>query len=438
MARIYPFQAWRYNQQKIGALTAVVTQPYDKITTEMQTRYYAAHPFNLVRIIRGQELPDDSEQNNVYARAAQAWREWKEQGVFVRNEAPAVYAYFQRYEVPGGRPVKVRKGFIALGQLEDYRAGVVFPHERTLAGPKLDRLRLLRATRTHFEQLFMLYSDPEHGIDKRLDEVSAREPEMRATDEYGVEHLVWSVSDPTSIRHIQQVMADQKLIIADGHHRYETALAYRNERRAEAGRIDDAAPYEKVVMTFINTESEGLTILPTHRVMRNLESFHLDQFLAFAKQHFDIEQYDFTTASALRHAMEQRGGEQPTFGMYATGQRAFYVLSFRASPESLVLMSTLSARQQKLDVAILHGLLIEQGLGLSVETIAQREPIAYVRELEAAVRMIDEGQGQVCFFLNPTRIEQVREIALAGEVLPQKSTDFYPKLLSGLVTYAME
>jgi uncharacterized protein (DUF1015 family) len=240
-------------------------------------------------------------------------------------------------------------------------------------------------------------------------------------------------------------MADQKLIIADGHHRYETALAYRNERRVEAGRIDEAAPYEKAVMTFINTESEGLTILPTHRVVRSLTSFDPDQFLAFAEQHFDIERYDFAdeaqkeiATSALRRDMKQRGRERPAFGMYPTGQSAFYLLSFRANPESLTLMRALSLRQQNLDMAILHNILMEHGLGLSVETIAQREPLVYVREFETAARMIDEGQGQVCFFLNPTRIEQVREIALAGEVLPQKSTDFYPKLLSGLAIYKME
>jgi uncharacterized protein (DUF1015 family) len=287
----------------------------------------------------------------------------------------------------------------------------------------------------------MLYSDPERQIDQRLDEVSAKEPEIHVSDEYGVEHLVWSITDPTTIHHIQQIMADQKLIIADGHHRYETALAYRNDRRAEAGRMDEAAPYERVVMTFINTESEGLTILPTHRVVRNIDSFDPGAFVKFAERHFRVywrvfpPGQDFT--ESLRFDMEMLGAERPTIGVYSK-PGVYYALVFQAAPKSLALMRALSPRQQKLDVAILHTLLIEHGLGLSAETIAQREPIVYVRELETAIQMIDEGQGQVCFFLNPTRIEQVREIALAGEVLPQKSTDFYPKLLSGLAIYKME
>ncbi len=443
MANIFPFRAWRYDPRKVGDLTSVVTQPYDKITPQMQDRYYE-QPFNLVRLVLGKQLPGDDGSDNVYTRAAETFRQWMQDGVLIEDEQPGFYVYYQRNQLAGGE-AKVRKGFIGLGQLEEYGSGVVFPHERTLAGPKADRLNLLRTVRAQFESLFMLYSDPGREIDALLDAETNHEPVIKIWDEYGVEHLVWRITDGAAVSGLQQLMAEKPLIIADGHHRYETALAYRDECREQGGTPAQWQACQRTMMAFVNTESEGLTILPTHRVIKNKNLFNLSRFLAFAESHFDIQSYPFLDlgeklagAKRLEHVLAHHVSGSVEFGLYAAEQGCFYHLRFRNQPDSRSLLKGLSPRQQALDVAILHTLVIEQGLGFSPEFVAQQEPIAYVREFDEGIRWIDEGKGSACFFVNPTRIEQVRDIALAGEVLPQKSTDFYPKLLSGLAIYQLK
>src|SRR5262250_2236382 len=228
MAQIYPFRSLQYALDKIP-IEKVVTQPYDKISKEMQDRYYALHPNNIVRLVFGKTHRNDSPTDNVYTRAAADLKKWRASGVLQLLPQPAFFIYFQRFSVPGSDDVRLRKGFVGLGRLEDYASKVVFPHERTLTGPKKDRLELLRHTRTQFEQIFMLYEDPEQRIDRVLDDVARRTPDIRIQDEYGVEHTMWTLGDREKASFIQARMADKKLIIADGHHRYETALAYRDE-----------------------------------------------------------------------------------------------------------------------------------------------------------------------------------------------------------------
>src|SRR5688572_4455105 len=271
MAKVFPFRGWRFALDKVR-IEKVVTQPYDKISREMQEKYYAADPMNIVRIVLGKRESDDSSQNNVYTRAMSYLKEWRHAGALVQLKAPAFVVYFQKFTIPGTQEERIRKGFIGLGQIEDYANKVVFPHEQTLSGPKQDRLQLLRHTRTHFEQIFMLYEDPNQRIDKVLDEVSVAVPDIEVVDEYGVEHRLWIVDRPEVLQLAQEEMADKRLIIADGHHRYETALAYRNEMRAAGGTNADA-PYERMPMTFFNMHSTGLTILPTHRVVSGLLDF---------------------------------------------------------------------------------------------------------------------------------------------------------------------
>ena len=234
MAQLFPFRAYRYNPSKSDP-ARVLTQPYDKITPEMQQRYAAASPYNLVTIEKGLANADDSASNNVYTRAARSLEDWIAAKVLVQDPSPAFYAYFQEFEVPGTSKRNVRKGLIALSQVEDYSAGVVFRHEQTLAGPKADRLELLRHTRAHTGQLFMLYDDPARRVDSILERTAATRPDMDMRDEFGVIHYIWRIAEPETIAAIQSEMADKKIVIADGHHRYETALAYRNEQRAAHG-----------------------------------------------------------------------------------------------------------------------------------------------------------------------------------------------------------
>jgi len=414
MAKVFPFRSLRYALNKVP-IEKVVTQPYDKISKEMQDRYYALHPNNIVRIILGKPTPEDSPSNNVYTRAASYLKEWRAGGVLEQLPVPAFFVYYQRFTVPGTQEVRVRKGFVGVGQLEDYKNKVVFPHERTLTGPKKDRLELLRHTRTQFEQIFMLYEDAEQRIDKRLDEIARQKPDIQIDDEYGVQHTVWIVSDSQMVGFIQQQMSDKKLIIADGHHRYETALGFREEMRGEKGS-------DRIPMTFFNIDSPGLTILPTHRVLANVPNFDPKGLLAKAAEFFDV--------------VNSNEGNAVTIGLFTDGRVT--LLRLKPSLDLAGLMPDVSTSQRKLDVVVLHRLIIEKCLGISEEAVKKESYITYVRGRDEAVKMVRDGKAQVAFLLNPTRLDQMRDIAYEGNVMPQKSTDFYPKVLSGLTMYPLE
>jgi len=439
MAYIAPFRALRYDPARVD-VTRVVTQPYDKITSAMQDRYYDADPHNLVRIILGKPQPDDRAGENIYTRAASFLQDWRRQGVFQQDSKPSLYQYLQRFQPPGGGAELERRGFIALGRIEDYSAGVVHRHEQTLAKPKADRLELLRATRAHFGQLFMLYSDPEGRIDGVFSNDAdgvADWAELR--DEYGVLHRVNQVSDPGLIETVCARMRDKKLIIADGHHRYETAMNYRNERRSMHGSnpaASEFAPYDLVMMTFINMESPGLVILPTHRLVHGLESFLPEVLLDRGRSYFSVEEVDPSIDAARAVAILRAAGKAGTALIAVTADRAFLFDTPRALATSL--FQGLSLRQQSLDVVQLHKCLLEGVLGISEEAIREQKNISYIRDAAEAIARVRQGAANVAFLMNPVRMQQVRDIAFAGEVLPQKSTDFYPKLLSGLTIYALE
>lgn len=432
MADIHPFRALRYDLQRVSA-QQVVTQPYDKITPAMQERYYAASPYNLVRIILGRHEPGDDASNNVYTRAAADARQWRAEGIFRRDSEPSIYVYSQTFTAPLGSKFE-RRGFIALGRLEDYSAEVVFRHEQTLSKPKADRLDLLRATRTHYEQLFLLYEDSGE-IASLLTPDST--PAIEVADEYGVAHKVWQISDPGVISSVQKKMRDQKLVIADGHHRYETALNFRNECRAAAGTgSNPQAPYEFVMMTLVNMNDPGLLVLPTHRVVHSLDSFSVDEFQKKASQFFAMEQIDPATVAEQATTLLREKGRNGTALLAVTASRAFLLHSPKAAGTKF--FAGLSPRQQALDVVQLHKCLLERVLNLSEESIRNQQNLSYLRDPSEAMDQVRKGAANIAFLMNPCPVAQVRDIALAGEVMPQKSTDFYPKLLSGLTAYALD
>ncbi len=446
MAEISPFAAWRYNPARVQ-WEHVLTQPYDKITPEMQQRYAALDAHNLVAVEKGLATPADSPANNVYTRAAAKLEEWSRAGILVRDPAPAIYAYSQEFYLPGGRTRKVRRGFIALGRLEDFSAGVVFRHEQTLSAPKADRLELLRHTRAQTGQLFMLYSDPARRIDALLAETARTPPVTEMRDEYDVVHRVWPITDHANIARIAAVMAEQKIVIADGHHRYETALAWRDECRARSGANNPDAPWERAMMTFVNAQAEGLAILPTHRVVANLAGFDFAAFRRVLEPHFDWYAYPFADAAERASAWEDfrkdflaRGKQRRALGLYAghpsSGQGgAFYLFLLRGDANLGDLLPGVSAAQRGLDVVLLHRFVLEKGLGITAAAVVAEKNIRYEREAEKSLAAVDSGAAQMAFLLQPVRVEQVFEIALGGEVLPQKSTDFYPKMLSGIAIY---
>ena len=450
MAIIAPFRALRFDPRRVDP-AQVVTQPYDKISREMQERYYAASPYNLVRIILGKPEATDGPRENVYTRAAGYFEHWRKQGILLEDAEPSIYIYVQGFQGPD-RQVLERRGFIALGKIEDYRANVVFPHEQTLAKPKADRLELLRATRAHFEQLFLLYRDPGGEIDRQL--TPRNEPDVSIADEYGVEHRVWRIAESDVINAIRAGMRNKKLIIADGHHRYETALNYRNERRAagtaaaasaasQRGSAGGAAPehfppapYESVMMTFISMDSPGLVILPTHRVVAGLSSFSPEAFVNRVQQYFNIEDVDASIDRRRAASILREAGRTGVALLAVMGDRAMLLDQPRAIGSSI--LGGLSLEQQSLDVVQLQRCILEGVLGISKEAIREQQNVSYVRDIGEALDRVRGGGANVAFLMNPVRMRQVEDIAFAGEVLPQKSTDFYPKLLSGLTLYGLE
>jgi uncharacterized protein (DUF1015 family) len=441
MARIYPFRAWRYNPSSVR-LDDVVTQPYDKISPAMQQAYYQRSPFNLVRVILGlPELFDAERGESVYTRAARDFRAWREQGVLTQEKEPCVFAYAQRFTVPGTSIIKERRGFIALGKLHEYAEQVVFRHEQTLSKPKSDRLNLLKATHAHFGQIFMLYSDPAGAVEKILYDGSGL-ADAEITDEYGVQHRLWRVGDPGAINLLATAMADKKLIIADGHHRYETALNYSKEHAgAGSGKSGHSTtqlpqppnPEAAVMMTFVNMDSDGLVILPTHRVVHSLEGFDPAAFSKAAQEFFTVESLPAVDADRLVKTLRDQKG---TAFIAVTRGDSFLL---RSKPEAVTAaLKDVPERQRQLDLTHLHSLILDRVLGLDAEKVREQTNLRYLRDASEAVEQVRRGEADVAFLTNPVTMEQLREVAFAGDVMPQKSTDFFPKLLSGLTIYALE
>jgi uncharacterized protein (DUF1015 family) len=406
----------------------------------MQDRYYDLSAYNLVRIIKGRQHPTDTPEGNVYTRAARYLGEWIDQGALVTDPSPAIYPYYQEYAAPGQYGVaKQRRGFIALARLEDYSARVVHRHEETLSGPKADRLELLKTTRAHCEQLFMLYSDPSGEIEKAIEGATLSGTPQAATDEYGCKHSLWRLDDLPTVNRIRRAMHDKKLVIADGHHRYETALAYRNFSRA-LGRSDERA--ESVMMTFIRKESEGLTILPTHRLVHSLAGFDWNGFVAGAQRFFVSETVELSAAEGdwtrlFCERLSLSGREAPSIGVYACPER-LVLMRLRNDIDLGRALPDLPEGLRRLDVVILHRLLLEQTLGIDRQAVREEKNLHYVRDSGDAVGLVENGKAQIAFLLNATLIDRVWDNALSGNPLPQKSTDFYPKLLSGLTLYWLD
>jgi uncharacterized protein (DUF1015 family) len=464
MARIYPFRALRYDTSRV-LMEDVVTQPYDKITPEMQQRYYERSPYNLIRIILGKHEPGDTEPqeflppgemaHNVYTRAAECLKQWRADGILAEEAEPALYGYSQAYQVPITGETQVRRGFIALGHLYEYSAKVVYRHEQTFPKHKSDRMALFKATRAYCEQVYMLYSDPAFTAEKLIfgakDGHDTRPADLAITDEYGVVHRVWKLTDPTLINLILTAMADKKLIIADGHHRYETSVAYANERSAQLklplGQPLDpdeklspghlpAPPFPEaaMMMTFVNMDAPGTTILPTHRVVFGLEDFSSPDFITKASEYYAVTELpDLVPGLDLLDRLKQAPGDS---FIAATGD-GNYLLTPNA--EAIApLMEGLPARQRQLGVAQLHTVVLDHLLGLDPDTITRLGKVHYIRDAQEAVALVDSGKANIAFLITPITLDQLRDVSLSGEVMPQKSTDFYPKLLSGLAIYALD
>ncbi len=430
MATIRPFRGIRFNPARVTDLSRVVTQPYDRIRHGLQDAYYDLSDYTIARIIKGKEFPTDSEGENVYTRARDYLNRWLADGALTREEKPALYVYHQEFSLPDGEIVR-RKALICAFELARFDEGIVLPHERTLSGPKVDRLNLTRATETYFGSIFILYPDLENRVDALLAPAIQRDPDVDVRELYekDVRQMLWVVTDPAVIAAVVAEMAPKRnLIIADGHHRYETALNYRQEQREKHPAAPAVAGFNYLMVALVSMSNPGLTILPTHRLIFDYRRLGAAELLEKVRDHFTVE--PVADRPALEARMAAALGEIGRFGLVTAEGMFFLALQDPAVMERLAPDRT--AAWRGLDVSILHELVLEHIMGLTKESIERKENIEYLREPDMGYDQVGGGEAQFLFVLNPTRMEQVIACTEADEKMPQKSTDFYPKVISGL------
>ena len=429
MAIIRPFHGVRYNPARIADLSAVISQPHDRVRHGLQDKYYDADPHNVVRLIKGRRTDGDGLVDNIYTRATDTYQRWLREGVLVREESPAFYLLRQTFQTVDG-VTRTRQALIAALELSRFDEGIILPHERTLSASMEERLGLLRATSTNFGSVFVLY--PGDEIDRLLSPIADTPPlvQGRELHENQVLQQFWAVTDPDLAQSIAEAMSPlRKLIIADGHHRYETALAYRDEMRALHLDAPADAAFNYRLVALVSMDSPGLVILPTHRLIRSDRGLDTGEMIRRAERYFDVSvvgergEMERALAAVPRDAL-------PHFGLY-NGVTA--VLRLRDSRAMDELAPDRSRDWRMLDASVVHELFIERVLGIDSEAVQRERGIEFLRDPEMGFRAVDSGQADCLLVLNPTRAEQVRACSVAGERMPQKSTDFYPKVISGLV-----
>lgn len=438
MADIQPFAATRYSREYQADLAKLLTPPYDVISPEMQQEFYNRHPRNLVRIDYGKDQPGDGRGQTKYTRAADLFDTWKKEGVFHRDPRPAIYVYEQEFDLPG-RGRRKRRGFFCAVRLEGLEGGIR-AHERTFEGPKADRLNLTRATHSNISPIFCVYQDEARASDRILAAAIAGKPPVECAID-GIVHRLWIVDDPAAVAELRKVMADKRLFIADGHHRYETALNYRAEQRAARGVDGGSGPWESTLMFLANTYDEGLEILPTHRVLTPelCKGVDADRVLAELKKSFDVTELNVpadpgAAAAVITKALEKAGEKATSFAILLKGKPTLIAsLKAGADPAQLIPDADVAPEVKRLDVTLLHRYLIGRlWLGEGAPEPGH-DDILYIKDAAEAVALVRGGGCGAGFLLNPTKMEQVCEIAGLGMRMPQKSTYFYPKIITGMV-----
>jgi uncharacterized protein (DUF1015 family) len=441
MAKVIPFRGIIYNQAHAGKIDKLICPPYDVISPAEQQELYRKSPYNVIRLEFGLASPADADEDNRYTRAAAALEDWSRSGVLKQGQDPACYVYEMEYKA--GKKVKRLRGVVCLVRIEDYSSGVVKPHETTLSGPKTDRLNLLRACKASFSQIFSLFSDPGGSVEGVLAKVTGK-PEMEVKSSDGVMHRVWSLSNADDVDAIVRELKDKPIFIADGHHRYDTALNYRNEWRKAAGPGTGEEGINYVAMFLARMEDPALTILPAHRALFNLKDFNAQKFEEDMNKYFNIERIDFDKRSESKDlltvldTMAHRADHAHVFGMRVKGEHSYYLLTLRSEADMDTLLPDKSAAYRRLDVSILHHLVIDKLLGIAMKTHKQGLNIEYIKEADEADRRVHDSVAEVVFFMNPTKVQEVKAVATAGERMPQKATYFFPKLLTGLVMHKIE
>jgi uncharacterized protein (DUF1015 family) len=421
MAEIKAFKGLRYTE-KAGEISVLCCPPYDIISNEEREQFLAVNPNNIIRLELPQALTDNPDLD-AYASAGDVLRGWLADGILQNDASDSIYVYSMEFDVSGEK--KSVTGFVCLVKLEEFSKGIILPHEETLSKAKTDRFNLMKATNCNFSQIYSLFNDECGGVSSLLSKAQENAPTSEFTDRDGVKHKLWSVTDSAAIQKISALMADKKVYIADGHHRYETALNYRNYLEGERGTAD------YVPMTLVNMENPGLVVFPTHRIVRDLEIYEHSEILTKCEHYFGITQN-----------LTREQSEQALLAAYNSGEKAFVLYSDDGNYNLLKLknpavmqefMPEASEALRGLDVSVLHTLILERIFGIDKENMANQINLTYTKKADEAIAAVDSKTANCCFLLNPTRVEEISGVAAAGEKMPQKSTYFYPKLTTGLV-----
>ncbi len=432
MAKIYPFKGILYNKKKIKNLNAVMSPPYDVISPEQQDNFYNISDYNMIKLVLGKEFAGDTQYNNKYVRAAATFEGWMRHEILLQDPKPAIYIYEQKFSAAG--KTWERLGFIALMRVEDGGRSKLYPHEETLMAPKMDRVELIRATQANFDCIFTLYQDPENKLFKAMRKSMRRKPFIDVKDQDKVVHRLWRIDSRPVINKFMKEIKDKSIFIADGHHRFEAATRFKNEMKERNTRFSEDEAYNHVMMYFTPVEGKGLLVLPIHRLVVPVPHLEINSFEEELKQYFDIKLFPYskkTEPQARKKAIKEmeKSADRHSFVMGIKDIQRYYLLTLKS--EDLVdqmLEEEKPAAYKHLDVTILHTIVMKKILGLT-----QEEQISYAKDIEESIAGIHKGPYQFVFLMNPTRVPDIIEIAARGEKMPQKSTFFYPKLLSGLV-----
>jgi uncharacterized protein (DUF1015 family) len=437
MARVIPFRGVLYNPKKVPNLKDVVTPPHDIISPEEQEAFYGAHPQNMIRLILGKMHPDDTDGDNRYTRAAKSFRTWLDDGILQRDKEPAFYV--TEMDFADDEQVRTRIGFIALVELHEFEEGIILPHEKTFSKTTTDRLNLIEACKTNFSPIFSLFADPPNETSELLrDAIQAVSPDQDFEDSQGFRHRLWRVTDPEVQKQIAERLADRSVYIADGHHRYGTALTYRNKIKAQNPALNSDDPCKFVMMYLTSMHDPGLHVRPVHRVIRRIDEGPVKSFLDKAKLQFDVKTLDLD-------ALDRRKIENTSLGQAMTGTNSivigaamrddnkFHVLQVKEGVTDRALSQDMPEPVRKLDVTVVTKLVVEGVLGLNGTALDDERTIQYVSTVAEALHAVYQEQCPIALIINPTRLDQLQEVSDAGLIMPRKSTYFYPKVMTGQV-----
>lgn len=439
MAKVVPFRGYRYNTDKFSNLEDVTAPPYDIIPKEEQERLYNSNENNIIRVDYGMDFDRDDDQNNKYTRSGKYLKEWIDNEVLVKEDEPAFYIYEQLFMLDDGKSAHSLKGIISLVELREFSENVVLPHEYTISKAKTDRLNLMRATGANTSPIYSLYIDDEESIARLIERNSDGTPDISFTTPENVKQNLWIIKDKAVNAELTKMFEDKKLYIADGHHRYETALNYRNERHEKEGTPIGSADYDYIMMMLVSMSNSGLFVFPTHRLVKDLPKFDETMLIGFLTDDFSASKIYFTEGDYAEIIMNRLSNtvDEKLFAMY-TGGNYYYLLKLKSYNEIDKAIPDKSDAYRHLDVTLLHKLILEYHLHIDEENMKNQKNLVYVREASDAVNAVKNGEYQCAFLINATKVSEIKDVASCGEKMPQKSTYFWPKLITGLVINKFE